>query len=262
MARLSYNPSTSTVAFGDIASITVTNTSIVTANGTTLHIRAQLSGTISGTLDVVYGGNFTTIAGVPTGGEFTSLRVELNNQILLQISEFSLPFSATQAPTFDNLIAQIMTGNDVVSGGVLADVLQGFAGVDSIDGGAGLDFVQGNAGNDTLAGGDGADVVRGGRDDDVLSGGAGNDFLSGDRGNDTVTGGAGADIFHTFAGAGVDRITDFNRGEGDRVAVLSGTTYTVSQSGADVVIDLGGGNQMILVGVQQSSLTEGWIFNI
>lgn len=262
MARISYNPGTATVSFGDIASITVSNAQIVTANGSTLHVRITVSGTINGTVDAIYTGNFQTIAGVPIGGEFTGLRVDFNNQTLLQISDFSLPFSATQAPNFDNLIAQIMTGNDVVTGGALADILQGFAGADSIDGGLGLDFVQGNAGNDTLAGGDGNDVVRGGRDDDVLSGGAGNDFLSGDRGNDTVTGGAGADTFHTFVGAQIDRITDFNRADGDRVAVLSGTTYTVSQVGADVVVDLGGGNQLILAGVQQATLTDGWIFNI
>jgi hypothetical protein len=39
-----------------------------------------------------------------------------------------------------------------------------------------------------------------------------------------------------------------------------GTTYSVSQVGADTVIDMGGGNQMILVGVQLSTLPAGWIF--
>lgn len=39
-----------------------------------------------------------------------------------------------------------------------------------------------------------------------------------------------------------------------------GATYTVSQVGADTVIDMGAGNQMILVGVQMSTLTPGWIF--
>jgi hypothetical protein len=38
------------------------------------------------------------------------------------------------------------------------------------------------------------------------------------------------------------------------------TTCTLSQVGADTVIDMGGGNQMILVGVQMSTLTPGWIF--
>ena len=39
-----------------------------------------------------------------------------------------------------------------------------------------------------------------------------------------------------------------------------GTTYAVSQVGPDTVIDMGGGNQMILVGVQLSTLPTGWIF--
>lgn len=262
MARLTYNPNTATVTFADVAVIAVANATIVTANSTTFHVRVSVTGTITGTVDAVYTGNFQTIAGVPVGGEFTGLRVDFNGQTLLQISDFSLPFSATQAPSFDNLVAQIMTGNDVVTGGALADILQGFAGADSMDGGIGIDFVQGNTGNDTLSGGDGADVIRGGRDDDSLFGGAGNDFLSGDRGNDTISGGAGADTFHVFAGSGVDRITDFNRAEGDKVLVFTGQTYTVTQSGADVLVDLGGGNQMILVGVQQGSLTDGWITTI
>lgn len=259
MARLSYNPSTATVSFGELASITVSNTQVVTANATTLHVRITVSGTINGNLDAIYTGNFTTIAGIPTGGAFTGLRVDLNGQTLLQVSDFTLPFSATQTASFDNLVATILEGNDVVSGGAIADVLSGFAGIDNIDGGAGADFINGNQGADSLIGGDGADVVRGGKDDDVVLGGAGNDFLSGDRGADTLTGGAGADTFHSFAGAGLDRVTDFNRAEGDRVLVFTGQTYTVTQSGADVVIDLGGGSQMVLVGVQQSSLTEGWI---
>ena len=262
MARFSYNPANTTVTLGDFGSLTVGAASIVTSNGSTLHIRTTVSGSLEGTLDVIYTGNFTTIAGVPTGGTFTGLRVDFNNVTVLEVSDFSLPFSATQSPNFDSLVATILEGNDVLTGAALADVLEGFAGIDNIDGGSGADFVQGNAGNDSLIGGDGADVVRGGRDDDVLAGGAGDDFISGDRGADTVTGGAGADIFHTFTGAATDRVTDFSRADGDRVGVLSGATYTVSQSGADVVVDLGGGNQMILVGVQQSALTDGWIFEI
>jgi hypothetical protein len=34
----------------------------------------------------------------------------------------------------------------------------------------------------------------------------------------------------------------------------------VSQVGADTVIDMTGGGQMVLVGVQASTLTTGWIF--
>jgi Ca2+-binding RTX toxin-like protein len=103
-------------------------------------------------------------------------------------------------------------------------------------------------------------LIRGGQGDDSLYGGAGNDWLSGDRGNDTLTGGMGADTFHTFSGAGIDRVLDFHIQEGDRVQLDPGTTWTVSQVGADTVIDMGNGDQMVLVGVQLSTLTGAWIF--
>jgi serralysin len=79
-------------------------------------------------------------------------------------------------------------------------------------------------------------------------------------GNVTESGGAGADIFHTSQDAGIDRVLDFHLSEGDRVMLDPGTTFTVSQVGADTVIDLGGGNEMILVGVQMSTLTGNWVF--
>ncbi|HEY8573774.1 PQQ-dependent sugar dehydrogenase [Phenylobacterium sp.] len=169
-------------------------------------------------------------------------------------------------------------GNDLIYGGLEFDDLHGNMGDDTVIGGHGGDWVVGGQNNDSLSGGDGADVVlgnlgadyldggvggdvmRGGQADDTLFGREGTDWLAGDRGADTVTGGSGADVFHTFAEAGIDRVMDFNRSEGDRVNVLAGTQYTVRQEGADVVIDMGGGNQMILVGVQISQLTGDWIF--
>jgi hypothetical protein len=39
-----------------------------------------------------------------------------------------------------------------------------------------------------------------------------------------------------------------------------GTTYTLMQVGADAVLDMGNGNQMILVGVSMSTLTGSTIF--
>ena len=259
MARFSYNPSNSTVSINDVAALTIGQTTLVTSNASTLHIRTTVSGLINGTLDVVYTGQFEVLGGVPIGGQFTGLRVDLDNQTLLEVTGFSLPLSATQEPDLNGVLYKILEGDDVVDGALLNDILEGFAGADTISGGGGNDFVQGNMGADTLDGGEGDDVVRGGRDDDVLFGGAGDDFISGDRGNDTVSGGAGADTFHVFEGAGLDRVTDFNRAEGDRVALLTGETYTVTQDGADVVIDLGSGDRMVLVGVQQSSLTGDWL---
>jgi len=151
-------------------------------------------------------------------------------------------------------------GNDTASGGFGTDWVVGGKDNDLLSGDAGDDLVYGNLGNDTVHGGDGNDIVRGGQGEDTMTGGAGNDFLAGDRGSDTMTGGAGADIFHTHGEAGLDRVIDFNLLEGDRVNLAPGTVYTAHQVGGDTVIDMTGGGQMVLVGVQFSSLTEGWIF--
>jgi serralysin len=194
---------------------------------------------------------------------------------------------------FDSIFAG--AGNDTVQGGAGTSFLRGEAGDDSLTGGADFDDLQGNVGNDTESGGDGDDwvvggkdgdrlygeggddvvygnmgrdtvdggagndVVRGGQDDDVLSGGAGDDFLSGDLGADTITGGAGADSFHAFGGAGIDRVLDFHAAEGDRVRLDPGDTYAVAQVGADTVVTVDGAAQVILVGVQMSTLSDGWM---
>jgi RTX calcium-binding nonapeptide repeat (4 copies) len=159
---------------------------------------------------------------------------------------------------FDNF--QGNQGNDSLSGGAGDDIVVGGKDNDVQSGGDGDDVVWGNLGNDTLDGGNGADQVRGGQGDDSITGGAGNDYISGDRGNDTESGGPGADLFHGSQDAGIDKVLDFNQTEGDRVELDPGTTYTLSQVGADTVIDMGNGNQMILVGVQLSTLKDGWIF--
>jgi serralysin len=166
--------------------------------------------------------------------------------------------SITGGSGFDDINGN--AGNDTEHGNGGDDWVVGGKDNDVLFGDAGNDIVWGNLGNDTLDGGDGNDQVRGGQGDDSVSGGAGDDYISGDRGNDTETGGAGADIFHSFSGAGIDKVLDFHAAEGDRVMLDPGTSYTVSQVGADTVVDMGGGDQVILVGVQLSSLPNGWIF--
>ena len=169
-------------------------------------------------------------------------------------------------------------GNDSILGGSGFDDINGNAGRDTASGGGGNDWVvggqdddllsgddgddrvYGNLGNDTCLGGAGADVLRGGQGDDVLTGGDGADFLSGDRGADTLTGGAGADTFNFFAGSGGDLVLDFDYAEGDRVRIEGGASYTVSQIGANTLVDLGNGDVMTLVGVQANTLPAGWIF--
>ena len=151
-------------------------------------------------------------------------------------------------------------GNDTIDGGDGDDWVVGGKGDDSQIGSWGDDIVWGNLGNDTLSGGPGNGQVRGGQGDDSISGGSGNDFISGDRGADTEMGGSGADTFHTFSGAGIDRVLDFSYSQGDRVMLDPGTTFTASQVGGDTVVDMGNGDQMILVGVTLSSLPSDWIF--
>jgi Ca2+-binding RTX toxin-like protein len=151
-------------------------------------------------------------------------------------------------------------GDDTISTGAGEDYCVGGKDNDSLSGGANYDLVYGNLGNDTCFGDDGDDIVRGGQGNDVVNGGNGADYVSGDKGDDTMTGGAGADIFHSFGDAGIDRVTDFNLSQGDRVQLDPGTVFTVSQVGADTVINMTGGGQMTLVGIQLSSLTGNWIF--
>ena len=151
------------------------------------------------------------------------------------------------------------TGDDTAAGGPGGDWVVGGQNNDLLLGEDGDDIVYGNLGNDTSDGGVGNDTVRGGQGDDSLAGGTGTDWLSGDRGADTLSGGTGGDLFHSSSGAGIDRVLDFRLSDGDRVLLDAGTAYTVSQVGADTVIDMGGGDQLVLVGVSMNSLTGGWI---
>lgn len=151
-------------------------------------------------------------------------------------------------------------GADSIYAGDGADWALGGKDADQVYGEAGDDIVHGNMGNDSLWGGAGADIVRGGQGDDSVSGGDNADWLAGDRGADTLSGGAGADVFHSFDGAGIDRILDFSRAEGDRINLLPGSTYSVDQVGADTVITVGADAQIILAGVSKASLAGDWLF--
>jgi serralysin len=108
-----------------------------------------------------------------------------------------------------------------------------------------------------MLGGSGNDKVRGGQGKDSLSGCSGNDVISGDRGNES--GGSGADMFRDSQDTGIDRVLDFHCAEGGRVMLDPGVTYTAGRVGEDTV-DMGGGDQMILVGVPLSSPPSDRIF--
>jgi Ca2+-binding RTX toxin-like protein len=113
--------------------------------------------------------------------------------------------------------------------------------------------IQAAAAGETWSGSEGSDAHTGTAANDVINGMGGDDFLSGGNGDDT---------FHAFSGAGMDVVTDFHASEGDRVQLDAGTTYTLSQQGADTIVDMGNGDELVLKNVTLSSLPNGWIFTI
>jgi hypothetical protein len=123
---------------------------------------------------------------------------------------------------------------------------------------AGDDTMSGRAGDDRMEGLGGNDILRGGRGRDTIFGGDGDDLVGGDRDDDVLTGGRGADTFLSFAGAGLDRVRDFSVIEGDRVVLAAGTAYRVRQVGADTHVEMKDAT-LILVGIAEGSLPQGWI---
>jgi Ca2+-binding RTX toxin-like protein len=176
----------------------------------------------------------------------------------------------------DTLIA--LDGNDSVRGGEGNDDINGNVGQDMVWGENGADWVRGGKDNDTLYGGNGDDphingnigddlafggagndTLYGGQDQDTLRGEAGNDLLSGDLGADILYGDAGADRFVLRAGSGTDWVADFNAGFGDRIQLSPGATYTVTSSSGQVMISLGGGDQIGLAGIADATFSSSWI---
>ncbi|MBI4783132.1 MAG: hypothetical protein HY785_17695 [Oscillatoriophycideae cyanobacterium NC_groundwater_1537_Pr4_S-0.65um_50_18] len=82
----------------------------------------------------------------------------------------------------------------------------------------GINVITGTPSADTLQGTAGTDRILGLGAKDSLAGGAGNDTLVGGAGKDTISGGIGADqfVFVSVRDKG-DRITDFNKLEGDKL---------------------------------------------
>ncbi|WP_294196957.1 S8 family serine peptidase [uncultured Sphingomonas sp.] len=177
-------------------------------------------------------------------------------------------------------------GNDWLDGGAGADVLDGGSGndvyivddagdqvIEFFQNGAGgidsvyaaIDYTLGNhvenlflTGTANLNGTGNAlaNTVRGNAGANTLLGGAGNDVLIGLGGNDTLFGGSGADTFVFGAGSGKDTIGDFGVGDTIDLSTLQlDTAPTVTDLGDDTLIDLGGGNTILLIGIDPDQLT-------
>ena len=145
------------------------------------------------------------------------------------------------------------SGNDIIQGNDVSNVITAGAGDDWLYGGAGDDVLIGGEGADRLFGGEGNDTVLydtdedlsvslsstggwqfanrltsvgmdklegvenivTGSGDDTLVGDANANVLTGGSGDDTLTGGAGDDVFRFYASEGLstDVITDFSAGD-------------------------------------------------
>ncbi|MBB3018518.1 Ca2+-binding RTX toxin-like protein [Microvirga lupini] len=105
----------------------------------------------------------------------------------------------------------------------VADFTSDSAG-DQIVANNGGNSLYGNGGKDTLIGLGRDDDLYGGSGNDKLLGGNGNDFLKGGAGKDVLNGGKGADYFVFDArpiASTLDKIEDFSRKQGDKIALSS-----------------------------------------
>jgi Ca2+-binding RTX toxin-like protein len=108
------------------------------------------------------------------------------------------------------------------------------------------------------------DIILGSNAIDNLFGYEGNDQINGGAGADIISGGAGDDLFVFETGTGSDTVTDFIAGAGtDDVIDLIGigginsfadVQASTTQNGGNAVIDLNGGDEIILVGVNIGDL--------
>ncbi|MFC3440403.1 M10 family metallopeptidase C-terminal domain-containing protein [Sphingobium rhizovicinum] len=110
----------------------------------------------------------------------------------------ALLYGGNSASMIENAIGG--SGNDIISGNYLANVLSGGAGGDAIYAGDGADTVNGDDGNDYIFGDYGSDTLNGGAGNDIIDGADSVDVIYGGSGNDTIYGGWESDTLYGEAG--------------------------------------------------------------
>ncbi|WP_050808298.1 beta strand repeat-containing protein [Asticcacaulis biprosthecium] len=93
----------------------------------------------------------------------------------------------------------------------------------------------------------------------ILTGNAGINRLEAGVGNDTFSGGLGADVFVFLAASGKDTINDFSGSQNDTINVNAYTAGVanaamVTQLGANVIVNLGGGNTVTVLNASQADV--------
>lgn len=177
-------------------------------SGTSLPVRAQLSGLVDGAT-FHYRLAARNGAGEAQGGDVSAVTPQLPR---------------TPSGTVVRCTIVGTAGRDVLRGTAGPDTICGLEGNDVIYGNGGGDVIYGGPGNDRIVAGAGNDVVFAGAGSDSSDGGAGNDTIDSGDGNDTVLAGPGRDT--VVAGVGRSRV---NGGPGlDCVSVRDRRTTLVS----------------------------------
>jgi len=93
--------------------------------------------------------------------------------------------------------------------------------------------------------------------DDVIAGSFQSEVITGGTGNDTLSGISGSDTFVFAVGDGVDAITDYDAANDTlEFAGLNFCDLTITQSGSDVLIEYGAGDQVIVENAVTSNFLE------
>ncbi|MEM9274933.1 MAG: TIGR03118 family protein [Cyanobacteria bacterium P01_F01_bin.143] len=232
-------------------------------------------------LDPIPEGGDQTITGTPEddlftiGGDNNVIVTDAGNDVITARGDNQ----TIEAGDGDNIIA---IGSGLVNAGDGNNFIVASSGSASVNTGAGDDsvnLVQGNLdvnareGDNHIISGDGDDVILAGSGDDTVHAGAGNNIINvgeGDNlinsvltlgalplsvGNSTITTGSGADTFEIAPGAGVATITNFDPSDRfdlkgfkpDFSGVIAFSDLTISQEGADTVIQLTGTDDVLAV---------------
>ena len=173
------------------------------------------------------------------------------------------------------LFTNNQTKNKSVNGSSYADTINNSAGGATLKGGNGNDYIFSSTNtNHTINSGFGYVTIDGGAGNDSIlsydpnvsiSGGAGNDLISlksSDFNGVTINGGTGNDtIYGDSLGGGV--LYQYKKGDGNDIIygytandsiTISGSTYTTSKSGNNILVNVANSGKITLVGAKDKAL--------
>lgn len=199
-------------------------------------------------------GTFTYSGSYLSGGTVSGFNLLESGKKLAEVSNVSIGIRSLLTYDIDQLVENVLAGDDIYHGSTDIDLLEGFGGNDKI---------YGYAGNDTIDGGSGADI---------MTGGLGSDTYFVDNVSDKVieTGGTsgGIDTVHASASwimpGSVEKLilkgTTAIHGTGDNTAnTITGNTgaNNLSGLGGNDILNGGAGNDILNGGTGTDTMTGG-----